>query len=65
MYPKLEHQHPWQQDNHQVKNIVKNNTAKDVGVENAIAWFNQVEESWNKKAYTEGRLFKCDSQCGH
>jgi MoaA/NifB/PqqE/SkfB family radical SAM enzyme len=64
MYPKLNHQHPWQQDNHQVKDIAKNNNALEQSIEKAINWFNAVEESWNKKAYHEGRLFKCDNQCG-
>lgn len=65
MYPKLEYKHPWQVDNHQIKNIVGDNNALDVGIKDAILWFNAVEESWNKKAYQEGRLFKCDRQCGH
>jgi hypothetical protein len=64
MYPKLEHKYPWQQDNHQVKDIVSNNNALEVGVEAAVSWFNKIEESWNKKAYQEGRLFKCDTYCG-
>jgi hypothetical protein len=64
MYPKLEYQHPWQQDNMFIKDMVNNNNALDVGIEQSIAWFNAVESSWNKKAYTEGRLFKCDEYCG-
>jgi MoaA/NifB/PqqE/SkfB family radical SAM enzyme len=64
MYPKLEYQYPWQQDNMFIKDMVKNNNALEVGIEQSIAWFNAVEESWNKKAYTEGRLFKCDEYCG-
>ena len=64
-YPKLEFQHPWQRDNMFLKDMALNNNALDVSIEQAIAWFNSVEESWNKKAYHEGRLFKCDEQCGH
>ena len=63
-YPKLEFQHPWQRDNMFLKDMALNNNALDVSIEQAIAWFNSVEESWNKKAYSEGRLFKCDEYCG-
>jgi hypothetical protein len=47
-----------------LQDLVKNNNALKVGIEQSIAWFNAVESSWNKKAYTEGRLFKCDEYCG-
>lgn len=65
MYPKLDYKHPWQQDNHQVKNLVNDNNALEVGIEKAIKWLSKVEESWNKKTYSEGRLIKCDTYCGH
>lgn len=64
MYPKLEIKHSWQEDNHQVKKLVKSNNALDVGIENSVKWFNEIEESWNKKTYPEGRLIKCDTYCG-
>jgi MoaA/NifB/PqqE/SkfB family radical SAM enzyme len=63
-FPKLDYKHMWQQDNMFLKDMVKNNNALEVGIEQSIAWFNAVESSWNKKAYTEGRLFKCDEHCG-
>jgi MoaA/NifB/PqqE/SkfB family radical SAM enzyme len=63
-FPKLDYKHMWQQDNMFLKDMVNNNSALEVGIEQSIAWFNAVEESWNKKAYTEGRLFKCDEYCG-
>ena len=47
-----------------LKDMVKDNNALEVGIEQSIAWFNAVEDSWNKKAYTDGRLFKCDEYCG-
>jgi MoaA/NifB/PqqE/SkfB family radical SAM enzyme len=63
-YPKLEYQHPWQRDNIFIKDMVLNNNAIAVGIEAAINWFNSVEESWSKTSYANGRLFKCDEQCG-
>lgn len=64
-YPKLEYQHPWQRDNMFLQNIVKNNNALEVGLENALNWFTSVEQSWQQSSYTEGRLFKCDEYCGN
>lgn len=64
-YPKLDFKHTWQIDNVVLKDLIDNNNALEVGIEGAIGWFNKVEESWNKKAYSEGRLFKCDQYCGH
>lgn len=63
-YPKLEYKHPWQRDNMFLQNMVKNNNALEVGLENAIVWLNEVEQSWTKSSYLEGRLLKCDRQCG-
>jgi len=64
-YPKLEYKHAWQQDNMFLKDMVRNNNALETSVQQAIGWFNSIEDSWNKKAYSEGRLFKCDEYCGH
>lgn len=63
-YPKQEYKHGWQRDNMFLKDMVVNNNALEVGLEKAIEWFNSVEASWDKKAYTDGRLFKCDENCG-
>lgn len=63
-YPKLDYKQPWQQDNMFVKDMAQNNNALDVGIAAAVEWFNGVEDSWNKKAYADGRLFKCDQYCG-
>ena len=64
-YPKQEYKHDWQADNMFLKDMVVNNNALDTSIKESIQWFNAVERSWNKKAYTEGRLFKCDEYCGH
>ena len=64
-YPKQEYRHIWQADNMFLKDMVTNNNALNTSIQESIQWFNAVEDSWNKKAYTEGRLFKCDKYCGH
>jgi len=64
-YPKVPQQGlNWQHDTQQIADIVLNNNAHDVGIEGAIRWFNEVETSWSKQSYSEGRLLKCDSHCG-
>lgn len=63
-YPKLEYKHSWQTDNFDIAAIAQNNNANEVSMEEAVAWFNAVEASWQKKAYSEGRLMKCDQYCG-
>lgn len=65
MYPKLDYQHAWQHDNFQIKEMINsNNNALEVGIESAVAWFNTVEQSWQKETYQDGRCFKCDQICG-
>jgi len=63
-YPKLDYQYPWQHDNMFLQTMAKNNNALEQGLETAIGWFNAVEQSWLKSSYLNGRLFKCDNQCG-
>ena len=48
-----------------IKEIVKENNALEYSLEHCIEWFNQVEQSWSKPSYLDGRLYKCDHQCGH
>lgn len=50
--------------NTQIKELANNNNALDVGIKNAIHWFDSVKQSWDKKTYKEGRLFICDNECG-
>ena len=65
MYPKLDYQHAWQHDNFQINEMIDtNNNALEIGIENAITWFNKIEQSWQKETYQEGRCFKCDAVCG-
>lgn len=50
--------------NNQLKEIVKNNNALDVGLEESIQWFSSVYESWNKDSINNGRLYTCINTCG-
>jgi len=44
--------------------IIKNNNVLKVGLEQAIKWFDQVEESWTAPAYGQGQLLTCNYTCG-
>ena len=52
--------------NDQVKELLgtTNINAKEKSFEECIEWFNQVEESWNKNSFQEGRLWLCNHNCG-
>jgi MoaA/NifB/PqqE/SkfB family radical SAM enzyme len=64
-YPTIpEYKQYWQMDNFAITPLIKNNNALEYGIEEAIKWFNSVEESWSKQSYLEGRLYKCDEFCG-
>jgi len=64
-YPKLPFAHAWQSDKFQIAEMIEgNNNALEVGIEQAVNWFNNVEQSWKKETYQEGRCFTCDEVCG-
>ena len=44
--------------------IAKNNNALDVGIENAIQWFVELEKTWAIDTVLNGRHYKCNSICG-
>lgn len=56
----------WYKQTHdQIRNLMPlGNNALEVGLENALNWFNEIEASWSKTTYAEGRLILCDSHCG-
>lgn len=56
----------WYNQTHaQIRNLMPlGNNALEVGLENAVNWFNKVKESWDKTNYADGRLVLCDSHCG-
>jgi hypothetical protein len=50
--------------NLQLNKIIKENDLNYYNLETAIAWFNNVTESWQKEKYEDGRLLVCDRSCG-
>lgn len=49
--------------NAQLRPMIANNNALDHSIEEAIKWFNQVEETW-QLSVPEGKIFACNEQCG-
>lgn len=49
--------------NAQLKPMIMENNAIEYGLEHAIAWFNRIEESWDKTVPT-GKIYECNQTCG-
>jgi len=49
--------------NAQLKPLIMENNAIEYGLEHAIAWFNKIEESWDKTVPT-GKIYECNQTCG-
>jgi len=54
-------QHP---GNQELKPLIQKNNAKEYPLEECIAWFDRVEETWNLPSIAEGRLYACVTSCG-
>lgn len=50
--------------NKQIKSLVNNNDLHHNSLEECLEWFENVEESWNKHSYSQGRLMQCEVNCG-
>jgi MoaA/NifB/PqqE/SkfB family radical SAM enzyme len=50
--------------NTQLRPLISNNNALEHSLEECIAWFNNVEKTWNIDTYGEGRLIACNNMCG-
>lgn len=50
--------------NAQLIPMIKENNAMIYSLEQCIAWFNNIENSWKKENYSDGRLVICDDACG-
>ena len=50
--------------NSQLRELMQPNNALDVGIEQAMAWFDAVEQSWTKTSVESGRLIHCNDNCG-
>ena len=60
-YPETMTSHP---GNRQTKRLIKENNALIYGIEHAIEWFNQVEQTWAHKSCADGLLYTCAKTCG-
>lgn len=49
--------------NVQLKPLIKDNNALEHGLETAVAWFNRIEETWDKTV-PEGKIYECNRTCG-
>lgn len=47
----------------QLKPLIKDNNALEHGIETAIAWFNRIEETWDKTV-PNGKIYECNRTCG-
>lgn len=47
----------------QLKPLIKDNNALEHGLETAIAWFNQIEKTWDKTV-PNGKIYECNRTCG-
>jgi sulfatase maturation enzyme AslB (radical SAM superfamily) len=59
-YPTTMH-HP---GNSQLKQLVKENSALEYGLEHTLQWFDKVEQSWSRNSIADGRLYQCVNSCG-
>lgn len=47
----------------QLRPLIKENNALNYGIEHAIEWFNEIENTWSKTV-PEGKIHKCNETCG-
>lgn len=50
--------------NNELRPMIKNNNALKYSLDECIAWFDRVEESWDQPSIAEGRLYACVNACG-
>jgi len=60
-YPMLETGNP---SNSQLRPMLFNNNAMETSIENAIEWFNGIEESWKLESVKLGKIYTCNETCG-
>lgn len=47
----------------QLRPLIKENNALEYGIEHAIAWFNEIENTWSCTV-AEGKIYTCNETCG-
>lgn len=50
--------------NAQLKPLIRKNNALQHPLEECIKWFTEIEQSWTRDQYQDGRLVICDDNCG-
>ena len=50
--------------NTQLRPLVSRNSALEHTLAECLEWFDQVEKTWDKPTYAEGRLVACNNSCG-
>ena len=50
--------------NSQLRPIIFSNNAIDTSIEDAIEWFNGIEESWKLESVKAGKIYTCNETCG-
>ena len=50
--------------NAQLSPLIRDNNALEHSLQECIQWFIEVESSWNKDSFEEGRLVCCNDNCG-
>ena len=60
-YPRSNNGNP---GNHQVRKLLEENNANTVPVEQAIGWFNKVEDTWKLDSVKSGKIYTCNETCG-
>lgn len=65
LYPKTYGKGQYHQAaNNQLIPMIKENNALMYPLDQCIKWFNEIEKSWQKENYKNGRLVICDDNCG-
>jgi len=49
--------------NRELRGLVQGNNALEVGLEQAMSWFNTVEDTWNRASVRDGRTYQCVVSC--
>lgn len=50
--------------NTQLRPLISRNSALEYTLAECLEWFDQVEQTWDKPTYAEGRLVACNNMCG-
>lgn len=60
-YPRTNNGNP---SNYQIKKLIEDNNANNMSVEQAIGWFNKVENTWQLDSVKAGKIYTCNETCG-